>query len=128
MLLSCRKAMRAVVGFAALSGACGGGGSSGGPSDANAGDAGVVTDARPARGKDASPHHGDGGGPARDGAAGQDATGGHDATTPAEGGGKPTGLHVVMGDKGMPGHIVDGAGNVVQLHGVDRSGTEYACI
>ena len=25
-------------------------------------------------------------------------------------------------------HLVDGSGNVLELHGVDRSGTEYACI
>jgi endoglucanase len=128
MLLSRRKTLRAVVGFAALSGACGGSSSGGPSSDANVGDAGGPTDARPARGKDASPHHGDGGGAAHDGAAAHDATGAHDAKMPAVDGGKPTGLHVVMGDNGMPGHIVDGAGNVVQLHGVDRSGTEYACI
>ncbi|MGH7298416.1 MAG: glycoside hydrolase family 5 protein, partial [Polyangiaceae bacterium] len=40
----------------------------------------------------------------------------------------PAGLHVVMGSGGSPGHIVDGAGNVVQLHGADRSGTEYSCL
>jgi hypothetical protein len=39
-----------------------------------------------------------------------------------------TGLHVVMGAGGSPGHIVDGTGKVVQLHGVDRSGTEFACL
>jgi hypothetical protein len=27
----------------------------------------------------------------------------------------------------LPGHILDGAGKVVQLHGADRSGTEFAC-
>ncbi len=42
-------------------------------------------------------------------------------------GGAP-GLHVVMGTGGMPGHIVDGSGNVVAIHGADRSGSEYACI
>jgi endoglucanase len=36
-------------------------------------------------------------------------------------------LHVVMGTNGAPGHIVDGAGNPIHLHGVDRSGTEFAC-
>ncbi len=39
-----------------------------------------------------------------------------------------SGLHVVMGTAGSPGHIVDGSGNVVQLHGADRSGTEFACV
>jgi hypothetical protein len=38
------------------------------------------------------------------------------------------GLHVVMGSNGSAGHIVDGSGETVELHGVDRSGTEYACI
>jgi hypothetical protein len=33
-----------------------------------------------------------------------------------------------MGSGGGLGHIVDGSGKTVQLHGVDRSGTEYACI
>jgi len=28
----------------------------------------------------------------------------------------------------MPGHIVDGSGKTVQLHGADRSGTEYSCL
>ena len=44
------------------------------------------------------------------------------------GGAVVPGLHVVMGANGSPGHIVDASGNVVQLHGVDRSGTEFACI
>lgn len=39
-----------------------------------------------------------------------------------------TGLHVVLGSGGMPGHIVDGSGKTVQLHGADRSGTEYSCL
>jgi hypothetical protein len=34
----------------------------------------------------------------------------------------PSGLHV------SGGHILDGSGKVLQLRGVDRSGTEYACI
>lgn len=42
-------------------------------------------------------------------------------------GSTPSGLHVVMGSGGAPGHIVDGSGTVVQLHGVDRSGTEDTC-
>jgi hypothetical protein len=33
-----------------------------------------------------------------------------------------------MGSGGAPGHIVDGSGAVVQLHGADRSGTEFSCI
>jgi endoglucanase len=45
----------------------------------------------------------------------------------AESGGT-TGLHVIMGADGGLGHIVDGNGNVVQLHGVDRSGTEFSCL
>ncbi len=46
----------------------------------------------------------------------------------ADGGAIQSGLHVVMGTGGAPGHIVDGAGNLVQLHGADRSGTEFACL
>ncbi|MGH7286154.1 MAG: glycoside hydrolase family 5 protein [Polyangiaceae bacterium] len=38
------------------------------------------------------------------------------------------GLHVVMGSAGAPGHLVDGDGNLVTLHGVDRAGTEYECV
>jgi hypothetical protein len=57
-------------------------------------------------------------------------------TSPGEGGGAgdaaPDGgagrLRVVMGTGGAPGHIVDGDGNVVMLHGADRSGTEFACL
>jgi hypothetical protein len=33
-----------------------------------------------------------------------------------------------MGTGGSPGHIVDGSGKTVQLHGADRSGTEYSCL
>jgi hypothetical protein len=51
----------------------------------------------------------------------------HDAGARIDAGGS-RGLHVVMGSGGMPGHVVDASGNVVQLHGVDRSGTEYACV
>jgi hypothetical protein len=45
-----------------------------------------------------------------------------------EGGSAAPGLHVVMGSGGAPGHIVDGAGQMVTLHGADRSGTEYSCL
>ena len=54
-------------------------------------------------------------------------TGAHDADSHVDAGGS-RGLHVVMGSGWMPGHVVDASGNVVQLHGVDRSGTEYACV
>jgi hypothetical protein len=56
-----------------------------------------------------------------------DASAPPDSST-AEAGGGYTGLHVVMGAGGAPGHIVDGSGAVVQLHGADRSGTEYSCL
>ena len=39
-----------------------------------------------------------------------------------------SGLHVVRGTGGAAGHLVDGSGKPVQLHGVDRSGTEFACL
>ena len=32
-----------------------------------------------------------------------------------------------MGTGGAPGHLVDGSGKIVQLHGADRSGTEDTC-
>lgn len=73
------------------------------------------------------------GGTTSDGAAG-DSGGSHDAGhdgghgDAGGDGGAMTGLHVVMGSGGTLGHIVDGMGNVVQLHGVDRSGTEYMCL
>jgi hypothetical protein len=38
-----------------------------------------------------------------------------------------SGLHTVNGTGGAPGHILDGANNIVKLHGADRSGTEFAC-
>jgi endoglucanase len=54
--------------------------------------------------------------------SGKPEAGGSDTGSPST-----TGLRVVMGTKGLPGHILDGAGKVVQLHGADRSGTEFAC-
>ena len=55
--------------------------------------------------------------------------GGSSSSSGGDGGGSTTGgLHVVMGTGGSPGHIVDGSGKTVQLHGADRSGTEYACL
>jgi endoglucanase len=71
-------------------------------------------------------------------------TGGSDGGTPGDGpsdGGITTGdgsittgdggsssiIHVVMGTGGKPGHLVDPSGAVLQLHGVDRSGTEDSC-
>lgn len=41
--------------------------------------------------------------------------------------GAPSGLHVINGATNGGGHLVDGASNVIQLHGVDRSGTEFSC-
>jgi hypothetical protein len=37
------------------------------------------------------------------------------------------GLHVVMGTGGNPGHVVNGSGQNVQLHGVNHSYTEDSC-
>jgi len=83
----------------------------------------------------------------RDGAMGSDARDGggtlRDVENPADGGGTDSakghdagttdagalgGLHVVNGTGGAPGHIVNGAGTTVKLHGVDRSGTEFSCL
>lgn len=38
------------------------------------------------------------------------------------------GLHAVMGTSGHIGHLADGNGNVVVLHGADESGTENYCL
>jgi endoglucanase len=70
-------------------------------------------------------HPGDGGNRAGDSAtdSGHHTEGGGGADS-----GGSTGLHVVMGSSGSLGHIVDGTGAIVQLHGVDRSGSEYSCL
>jgi hypothetical protein len=47
------------------------------------------------------------------------------AVTAASSNGPPTGL---PGLRVSGGVLVDGSGNVVRLHGVNRSGTEYGCI
>ena len=39
-----------------------------------------------------------------------------------------TGLHVQLGANGVNGHIVDASGNIVQMHGVNKMGTEYMCL
>lgn len=39
-----------------------------------------------------------------------------------------TGLHVMMGAGGQPGHLVNGANQIVQLHGADRAGSEWSCL
>ncbi|HEX7664285.1 MAG TPA: cellulase family glycosylhydrolase [Polyangiaceae bacterium] len=52
---------------------------------------------------------------------------GGDGGSPTDDGGASTGLHVVPGTGGAPGHIVDSSGKTVQFHGVDRSGTEDTC-
>lgn len=38
------------------------------------------------------------------------------------------GLHVQMGADGAFGHLVNGAGQTVRLHGVDRAGSEWTCL
>ncbi len=40
----------------------------------------------------------------------------------------PAGAAVTLSVRVSGNHLVDGSGNVLELHGVDRSGTEYACI
>lgn len=39
-----------------------------------------------------------------------------------------TGLHVQMGADGAVGHLVNGAGHIVQLHGADHAGSEWTCL
>jgi hypothetical protein len=84
---------------------------------------------------------GDGGPPADGGPSGSGDDGstsnGHDAGSKGDGGdagsasdGGTTingGLHVVRGQGGQPGHLVDGSNQNVQLRGVDRFGTETDC-
>jgi endoglucanase len=99
--------------------ACGGSGSHDGSGPDGGGS---TTDGSTFDGTGGGQDGGDGGQP-RDGGGGGD--GAH-----TDGGGDAglTGLHVVMGSGGSPGHVVDGDGNVVILHGADRSGTEYSCL
>ena len=40
----------------------------------------------------------------------------------------PTGMHVAMGAGGAPGQIVDSQGHAVKFHGVNKMGSEYACV
>jgi endoglucanase len=89
-------------------------------------DAGTTSDAKH-RG-DAHTTAPDAGTPNDTGTAPDTSTATDGGTVHDSGGGAASGLHVVIGTSGAAGHIVDGSGNVVQLHGVDRSGSEYACI
>jgi hypothetical protein len=66
----------------------------------------------------ASSGSGDAGGPAPSGDAGPD-------VCPSAS--HVCGLKVVRGSSSSPGHITNGSGNVVQLHGVNIGGTEYMC-
>jgi hypothetical protein len=68
-----------------------------------------------------------GGSPAADAGRAPSGTDGG-STNASDGGSVASGLHVVMGSGGSPGHIVDGSGKAVTLHGVDRSGTEFECL
>jgi len=81
-----------------------------------------------ASGGDSTAPPGDGGTAADTGGHPGDAGGSGDGGNPGGDAGTSTGLHVVMGSGGSPGHIVDGSGKTVQLHGADRSGTEYSCL
>lgn len=42
-------------------------------------------------------------------------------------GGSVSIIHTEMGTGGKPGHLLDPSGAILQLHGVDRSGTEDSC-
>jgi endoglucanase len=100
----------------AAAGGVGCGGSAGGASQ----EAGTPDGGSPA--KDAGTKD-----PADSGGKGPTDSGKMEAASPDSG---PvfTGLHVVPGSAGKPGQIVDKTGKLVQLHGADRSGTEFACI
>ena len=58
---------------------------------------------------------------------GSDAGAGGDGTTSSSDGSTTNLIHTVMGTGGNPGHLVDANGAILQLHGVDRSGTEDTC-
>ncbi len=64
--------------------------------------------------------------PALDAAVGADATG--DASPSGDADASPSGDAGVHYLHAVGNLLVDGKGNTVQLHGVNRSGTEYACI
>jgi endoglucanase len=98
---------------------CGSSGASGakGGSDAGAAeDSSAIQDAEATDGSPAEAGAHDAGAP-HDGAAGSPDSGAHDSGTD----GGATGLHVV-------GNTLVDSGKTVRLLGVDRSGTEYACI
>jgi hypothetical protein len=66
---------------------------------------------------------------------GSDAGASSDGSTPSGDGGTvklPDGgttaiIHTEMGTGGKPGHLLDPSGAILQLHGIDRSGTEDSC-
>ena len=59
--------------------------------------------------------------------SGPAADGGGDGSNPDSGPYGSGRLHVVRGQNGQLGHLVDGSGHNVQLRGVDRFGTETDC-
>ncbi|MEO7113618.1 MAG: cellulase family glycosylhydrolase [Polyangiaceae bacterium] len=68
----------------------------------------------------------DGGASTDDGSTDGGISSGDGSITNRDGGASSI-IHVVMGTGGKPGHLVDPSGAVLQLHGVDRSGTEDSC-
>lgn len=70
----------------------------------------------------------DGGTTSGDGGATSDGGTTDGGKSGGDGGAGSSGLHVVLGTGGAPGHLVDGSGKNFALHGVDRAGTEYACV
>jgi len=109
-------ALTAGIALACGSGSSGSAGSDDGGAEGRArtGHDGAVS------GKDGGTGSGTGHGGEADSGSHSDAAGSDAGVTP--------GLHVVMGSGGSPGHIVDGSGKTVHLHGADRSGTEYSCL
>lgn len=67
------------------------------------------------------------GGATSDGSPASDGAAPGDSGTKTGDGGSSSIIHVVMGTGGKPGHLVDPSGAILQLHGVDRSGTEDSC-
>ncbi len=85
------------------------------------GDAAVADDAG------ATQH--DSGGPNHDGGPHADAGQGNDAGPPVDAGNPPPDASTTIPYlHASGGSLIDGQGNTIQLHGVNRSGTEYACV
>jgi hypothetical protein len=66
-------------------------------------------------------------GASTDGSSASDASASNDGGVKLGDGGSVSIIHTEMGTGGKPGHLLDPSGAILQLHGVDRSGTEDTC-